>query len=578
MLLTECILMVIAITSAFTFPEIASSWFASIELSLAKLARHKGLTIIVVGASALALRVVLLPITPIPQPGVHDEFSYLLLADTFAHARVTNPTHPMWVHFESFHIIQKPSYTSMYFPAQGLFLAAGQVIFDHPFWGVWMSGGLMCGAICWMLQGWLPPLWALLGGVLAVIRLATFSYWVNTYFGGNVAALGGALVLGSFPRIKRYQRTRDALLMGVGLALLANSRPYEGLFFSIPVMVSLLLWGVRQPSANRGVTLRRVAFPLTIVLSATIATMLYYFWRVTGDPFRTPFFVNLSQYDPVPYFPWRSVGPWPVYHHEIMRRFYAGWLLENYQIGHIHPITTLFIKFITFTFFYLGPLFAIPVLLLGVVLPKGYSFKDIRPRTRFLLLVGVTTIFGTLLPVFFSPHYAAPMTCVIYALVISALQCVRRWRWRGKPRGLALVRSVPTVALLLVVVNGIALALHLPDRALPQTWCSPYEQDWDRPVIQHRIENLPGQHLLIVRYGPNHDPRGSWVANAADIDSSKLVWANDMGPEKNQELINYFKDRKAWLVEPDARPAKLSEYTFASTTPMTDEDRLSTTH
>src|ERR1700716_1600278 len=178
LLLIEGCVTTITVAVAFCWPRLGSDWFSHFEHAFARLARKKSLSVALVGLAALLLRLAILPICPIPKPFIHDEFSFLLAADTYASGRLTNPTPAMWVHFETFHVTMSPTYMSMYFPAQGLVLAAGKVLTGHGWFGILVVTALMCSAICWMLQAWLPPTWALLGGILAILRLGLFSYWI----------------------------------------------------------------------------------------------------------------------------------------------------------------------------------------------------------------------------------------------------------------------------------------------------------------------------------------------------------------------------------------------------------------
>jgi hypothetical protein len=75
-----------------------------------------------------------------------------------------------------------------------------------------------------------------------------------------------------------------------------------------------------------------------------------------------------------------------------------------------------------------------------------------------------------------------------------------------------------------------------------------------------QLQALPGKQLVFIKYAPLSMWPYDWAYNSADIDGSKVVWAMDMGASSNQELIDYYKDRQVWLVEPDGDGAKWGPY------------------
>jgi hypothetical protein len=551
--LLEVIAFAAILMSLFLMQRQACAWMRAAERGLGRVGRRSALSIIFIGLLTLGASATLSLFGHVTKPRVHDEFSYLLAADTFAHGRLSNPTHPLWVHFESIHIIQQPTYASKYPPAQGLMLAAGQVIGGHPIVGVWISTALASAAVCWMLLAWLPPWWAILGSLLAALHPGILLRWGQSYWGGTVALLGGALVFGAMRRIVRRPHVRDAVLMGVGLAVLANSRPYEGLLASLPVVVGLLVWMIGKNGPAIQVSINRIVLPIFMILAFTGVAMGFYNLRVTGSPLRMPYMVHDAIYSMVPFLLWQHPRPELTYHHEIIRNHHVRKLAYYMEQQSVQGFARASVEKVKDLWrFYQG----YPGLRLALTLPLLMLPWVMRDRwPRFALLIGGIFVAGLSMETWLHPHYAAPVMGLGFALVLQAMRHLRLWRWRGRAMGRLVVW---TICILTVTSFIMAFAEQIQKKS--SGWGS------ERARILAQLKEDGRRHLVMVRYGTLDVPyeRGyrEWVYNDADIDAAEVVWAREMDTAQNRKLIEYFKGRDVWLVEVDQydSPPKLMPY------------------
>lgn len=497
---------------------------------------------LIAGLLPVAVRLLLLPLMPVPVPNHHDEFSYLLGADTFAHGRVTNPPHALWVHFEALQVNHQPTYASKYPPAQALFLAFGQRFLGSPWAGVVLGVGLMCAGLCWMLQGWVSPPYALLASCLAALTWGVTDYWMNSYWGGAVAALGGALVIGAAPRLARRASTSAALLGAAGVAVLAASRPYEGLLTIVSTTAVLLVLAWSQQRSLRTLLSRRVILPAVLILLPAAAALCVYNARVTGSPFLLPYVLNERAYGPWPRSQFLPPLAKPVYRHELFSRV---WDWENglYQAARANPLAG-----VEFAWPFLAHLFVLNTV--GVCALLGFLVGRKSLRLPALAILSLPLL-GVLAQKAFLPHYLAPFCGAYLILAAAGLEACGRWRigaHRAGPMTIALLCGITVGLLELGVSSAAAEARQAPVGVAT------------RPLLIRRIEQLGGRHLVIVRYSPRHFIHEDWVYNRADIDGSPIVWARDMGEEKNRELLDYYSSRHVWLLEPDRDPLAIHPY------------------
>jgi hypothetical protein len=514
---------------------------------------------VILSALPVVLRLTMLHTSPIPTALGADDFSYLLLGDTLSHFRLTNPTHPMHRFFETLFILQEPSYSSIYPLGPGLALAFGQLVFRQPWAGVAMSMAAFTSLTYWMLRAWTKPGWALLGGVLAVIEFGPFNHWMNTYWGGALAAAAGCLVFGSMPRLKDRWRIRDAVLLGIGLAIHILTRPFESIFLAAAVLLFFAPVVVKRVDLRP--LLRSVSIAALMVLPA-LGLILLHDKKVTGGWTTLPYALCRYQYGVPCTF---TVQSNPVPHRELTIEQQTAYEVQSFVHG---ASTDTLASFLTrlagrvrfYRFFFLPPLY--------LALPAFFwSFRD--PRMRVVFYTLFIFFIGTNVYPYFYAHYVAGVTCLFLLVTVVSLERLSQLRISSHLVGPDAVR----VILFLCGAHflfwyGIQLSSNqefATDLEQYESWDEVNHGDSDgRIAVNSQLAQFPGKQLVFVRYWPKHEVT-EWVYNGADIDRQTVVFARDLGSSDNEELRSYYPDRKAWLLEPDARPPKLSPYQVKET-------------
>jgi hypothetical protein len=509
---------------------------------IGKLPHNRKVQALLLFVLSLGGRLALLYEKPVPVPVMHDEYSYLLAADTFAHWRLTNPTPQFWTHFETYQELLHPTYMAKYPPGQGIALAAGQIFFHLPFAGVMLSCAIMCVALYWALCAIVPQRWAFLGGMIAVMQLSWVSYWDNTYWGGSMAAIGGCLFLGALLRLSRRVTVLHAATLGFSLFLLAITRPYEGLLLAFPGLLWLVIVIARMPRKKHW-PWALIAFLL--ILAAGGTWLGYYNWRITGSPFELPYIAFHHQYEATPIFAFQRMAS---------ARQCAVSDQKNQYESINHPIYTQYRTLNTFLVLSFTRARSIWTYLGGsafLLAPFGLFLCWRNRMLRWLTLLLAFMFVGWEAESWLFVHYYAPALAVIYTFALFGLRALCCWKRKYRLGQLLVLSGLLFFVLMTAVDLGqdpVKKMLNIPSR--PANWDETNFLRQKASVVSI-LDGISGNHLVLIHYPQEHDAAKEWVYNGYNIPSQKIIWAHDLDPsDPDKPLVCHYRNRHIWFIEP----------------------------
>jgi len=204
----------------------------------------------------------------------------------------------------------------------------------------------------------------------------------------------------------------------------------------------------------------------------------------------------------------------------------------------------------------------------------GFLWRLKEALYRWVALWIAIFALGTNFYPYFYPQYIAALTGLFLLISVAGLERMSR-STAGK--------EMARVILFLCAAQFVFwYSVHLYYDPALITALAPYET-WDyinygdaegRIAVEQQIRQQPGKQVVFVRYSSQHLFE-EWIHNGADVDGSRVIFAADRG-EDNVALRKYYPDRKAWILEPDARPPQLYPFPEDRPSPMPEPPRPQT--
>jgi hypothetical protein len=214
-------------------------------------------------------------------------------------------------------------------------------------------------------------------------------------------------------------------------------------------------------------------------------------------------------------------------------------------------------------------IFSLPLFLFSPLLAilLYVSVPMVIRRSKWLLLIAGTVLF-TFLCMSFAVwwdqyHYMAPLTSCFVLLFVEG--CRQFYSSSKKRRDRKFVAAC-VAALTIGSIAFLQLTYHKafvldkdfsPDRALlferipagqPVEIQIPKRATYFKYEFEKLIDQLPDKYIAIVSYEDGYDFHDEIVFNKADIENAKMIWAHDLGQEKNALLLEHYNDRKVLFV------------------------------